>query len=387
MSPWINSVPGVLAVACSLVALSFYLLKFKLFKSLGPALTCILFAMFLSNVGIMPISHPVYGFMGSHIINLSIAVLLLNVDINSLLKLSKQPLVAMLFACLSVCVLTLAAGMFFVPMIGEEGWKIAGMFVGTYTGGSSNLNAIGVGLEASDAIIAAANAADYVIYTPFIILIMAMGSSLKNIKWFNKFWPFALTDEELLIKGGSDFLKLKEWSIQDIAWLIAVGFIIVGTSTYLSTLIPSGHASTLRILFITTIAIAVAQIKQVKALKGTQDVGLYLSLFYLSKIGFEIDLREFLNSAMAIAIFCLVVMFGSFLIHIILCRFFKIKWQYVLVAMQAAIGSSSSAAALAVASGWESLITIAIVLGVLGNAVGNYLGFGIAYMLKSLLGM
>mgnify|MGYP003177996546 CR=1 FL=1 len=36
------------------------------------------------------------------------------------------------------------------------------MFVGTYTGGSSNLTAIAVGLDASKNTIASANAADYV---------------------------------------------------------------------------------------------------------------------------------------------------------------------------------------------------------------------------------
>ena len=35
------------------------------------------------------------------------------------------------------------------------------MFVGTYTGGSSNLTAIAVGLDASKNTIASANAADY----------------------------------------------------------------------------------------------------------------------------------------------------------------------------------------------------------------------------------
>ena len=44
------------------------------------------------------------------------------------------------------------------------------MFVGTYTGGSSNLTAIAVGLDASKNTIASANAADYVVGIPTLIL-------------------------------------------------------------------------------------------------------------------------------------------------------------------------------------------------------------------------
>lgn len=47
------------------------------------------------------------------------------------------------------------------------------MFVGTYTGGSSNLTAIAVGLDASKNTIASANAADYVVGIPTLILMFA----------------------------------------------------------------------------------------------------------------------------------------------------------------------------------------------------------------------
>ncbi len=53
-------------------------------------------------------------------------------------------------------------GLVFAEKI-SEGWKVAGMFVGTYTGGSANLTAIGTGLNVSRQTLAAANAADYVI--------------------------------------------------------------------------------------------------------------------------------------------------------------------------------------------------------------------------------
>ena len=100
-------------------------------------------------------------------------------------KLSKEPVIALASAIFSVCVAALVFGVLFANKI-DEGWKVAGMFVGTYTGGSSNLTAIAVGLEASKNTIASANAADYVVGIPTLILMFATPALYKSSKWLKK---------------------------------------------------------------------------------------------------------------------------------------------------------------------------------------------------------
>lgn len=377
----ITSVPGVTAGIILIATMSLYLIKFKFFKSLGPALICILAGLLLSNIRVMPFSSPVYSYISGEIIMLGIAVMLLNVDLKGLVKLSKEPLVAMALAVITVCVVVLGLSFIFVPII-PEGWKLAGMLVGTYTGGSSNLNAIAVGLNASEDLIAAANAADYAAYPFYIVLVMYLASNLRRFKWFEKVWPYRLEENELLLKGGSTFLKPKEWSIHDIAWILTLGFCIVAASNFLSTLFPSSLQSSMKIIILTTISIVAAQFKRVQELKGTMDIGLFLSLFFLTRIGLTINIMEFLKSAILSSLFCASVMFITLILHALLCRLFKIKYQYVLVAVQSAIGSSSSSTVLAASAGWESLISVAVVLGVLGGAVGNYVGLAMAYLIK-----
>ena len=48
---------------------------------------------------------------------LGIAVMLLNVDLKGLIKLSKEPLVAMALAVITVCVVVFALSFIFVPII------------------------------------------------------------------------------------------------------------------------------------------------------------------------------------------------------------------------------------------------------------------------------
>jgi uncharacterized membrane protein len=396
MEALITSIPGVLGVICILIAFAIWGGKKPVLNKLGPAMICILGALILSNLKVIPMdeSHPVYDYLGTHIINLSIAVLLLDTDLKKIKQIGFQPFAAMLIACAVVCVMTIIGGLVFAKGIGPEGWKVAGMFVGTYTGGSSNLNAIAVALNTSSSIQGAANAADYVIYTPFIILIMWAGSSLGKIAKWNKFWPYSVPEKDLTQEGGSGYMAAKEWSILDIALMLAIGFSLVGVCTWIGNQIvatnPSSLATfraTFRILLITTVAVALAQTSFIKKIRGKGDIGFYVTLFYLVYIGATINVAEFLKAAPSIGALCVIAVFGSLLIHFFLCRLFKIKWQYGLLSMQAAIGSQSSAAALAAASGWETLVSVGVVIGLFGNAVGNYLGLGVAYLVKAILGM
>jgi uncharacterized membrane protein len=54
------------------------------------------------------------------------------------------------------------------------------------------------------------------------------------------------------------------------------------------------------------------------------------------------------------------------------------------VASQAAVGGPSSALAVAVSREWGPLVLPGIVVGLLGYAVGNYLGVGMALLVNAL---
>ena len=54
------------------------------------------------------------------------------------------------------------------------------------------------------------------------------------------------------------------------------------------------------------------------------------------------------------------------------------------VASQAAVGGPGSALAIAVAGGWRSLVLPGILVGLLGYALGTYVGMGIAGALRGL---
>ncbi len=99
-----------------------------------------------------------------------------------------------------------------------------------------------------------------------------------------------------------------------------------------------------------------------------------------------LNLGEMLNATPMIALYCLCVVAGAVFLHLVLCRIFKIEWQYYIVSSVAAIWDGPTTAMLAGAQGWKSLMPVAIILGAFGEACGNYLGIGIAFLIKSIIG-
>lgn len=387
MESLITSQGGLIAVISLCVAASFWSQKIKIFKFLGPALPGIILGIILSNTGIMPFWDEVgvYDVLFEYCVPLSLTMMLLNVNIKEWIKLSKQPLLAMLIAIMSVSTVAVVASIFLVPLI-SEGWKLAGMYVGTYTGGGSNLTAIGVGLNASPEIFGIANAGDYVVGIPVMLLFVAIPGILKKWKGLDRFWPHSLAPDELEGEDKTELFESKDWGVRDITALLAIGFTIVFLATSLSSALPPLFASAVRIILITTFALAIAQITPIRKIEGNIDLGYVFAMFFLVAIGLSIDIKGFFSDATYVILLAGTILFGGMILHLIICRLFKIKYQYVLAALVASIVDGTYSAIVVGSAGWKKLIPTAIVLGAMGNALGNYLGLGISFLIKAIIG-
>ena len=377
---------SILAVMTSMIALGFYLQRYKAIKSLGPALTIIIMGIILSNLKVVPVSTELYGTISTYAIPVSMTIMLMSVDLKEMTKLSREPLIAIFVAVLTVSIMAFLFRLVFAEKI-SEGWKVAGMFVGTYTGGSANLTAIGTGLNVSRQTLAAANAADYVIGVPTLIFMFALPAILKNSKKFKKLWPYHVEESELEDCQNEEFMESKEWSIKDIAWMLAIGFVVTEVSTILAGYFNSSFSSAARILLVTTISIIIAQLKPVKKLKGNLDLGLFVALFFLCTIGFSVDIKEFLGSTFTITLYCFSIIFASFVFHLGITRLLKIKYQYVILSIVGAIADGPTSALVAASAKWNSLVSVAVVMGVIGGVLGNYAGISVAYAIKMSLGL
>ena len=83
-------------------------------------------------------------------------------------------------------------------------------------------------------------------------------------------------------------MEAEVWSIKEIAILLAISVSIVGITTKLSGYVSPDFASAVRILLISTISIAVAQIPPVRKLKGASNLGLFFGMMFLAVVGLSL---------------------------------------------------------------------------------------------------
>ena len=386
MNALISSTQGLIFVILIMVAFSLWLQKYKVFRSLGPVLTVVVLGIVLSNTHVVPISHEFYSSLSTYCVTAGISICLLSMNVTELKKLNRQPVIALVSAIFSVCVVAIVLGIFFAPQI-TEGWKCAGMFVGTYTGGTPNLTAIATGLDCSRETLAAANAADYVVSTPLMVFLFAAPVILKASKKWNKFWPYQFTEDELGEHDAEPLMADKKWSIKDIAWLLTIGFgVSYGTTLIAQAVFPDTFWKAGRLLLVTTVSIGLAQLKPIKKLKGNLDLGLFISLTFLATIGFAVDLKQFLGSAIMMTLYVFFMLVGCILLHLVICRLLKIKYEYVVLSMVGCIVDGPTASLTAAGGNWKSLINVGLIMGVIAGACGNYVGIMVAYAVRAITG-
>jgi uncharacterized membrane protein len=109
-----------------------------------------------------------------------------------------------------------------------------------------------------------------------------------------------------------------------------------------------------------------------------------LHLFFIV-IGATSNVREVIKAGPAVFGLMILILVIHGLVVYGVGWILRIDLATICVSSQAAIGGPGSALALSMAMKWKSLVTPGIIVGIFGYAVGNYLGFGCAYLLRSVL--
>ena len=116
-------------------------------------------------------------------------------------------------------------------------------------------------------------------------------------------------------------------------------------------------------------------------------MGMLLLCFFFIASTIEADMKQMFVQGPWLFVFCGI----TFLIHVgallIFGKIFKFKIEEIVICSNASLGGPSTAAAVAAGKGWKELITPAILVGVLGYIVGNYLGVFVGNMVLKLTGI
>jgi len=224
-------------------------------KKLGfisPILICYIVGIALGNIRYIPVDTKLSMSVAEMVIPLAIPLILFSTDFVKWLHLAKKTVLSFILVIISAAVGSILAAMLFSNKV-DEYWKLSGMFVGLYTGGTPNLMAIGMGLNVREETLILANTSDVITGGLYFVFL------LTAAKWFySKFLPrFGGADG---IKENMDEAVGKPDPFGIIA-AAALSIAFTGVSAGISTLITGKIDVAVVMLLITTLGISASFIK------------------------------------------------------------------------------------------------------------------------------
>jgi len=372
-------------IITSIAATSIFLeQKYKWASKITGCVIAMVIAALFSNFKIIPTESKVYDDVWSFLVPLAIPLLLFKANIKKIWKESGRLVILFLLSSLGTLI-GVFVGFFilknFIPML----YKVSAMMTGSYIGGSVNFAAMSQSFNVPGELVSAAVVSDNLIMAVYFLLLIALPSMAFILKFLK---------QKTIVKNNSEnnfsanFWKAKEISLKDIALCIAASFAIVFVSQviadYFNSVIPASDISLSflrgmvgnKYLMITTITMILATYfpKFFGDLGGSQEIGALIIQIFFVVIGIPASVSLIVEKSPLLLVFCAIIVSVNLLVTLFFGRIFKYKIEEVVMASNANIGGPTTAAAMAIAKGWTSLIVPVMLVGCLGYVLGNYFG-------------
>ena len=361
--------------------------KVPFFGKIGPVLLLYILGVILGNIGIRPDGmSSLQDILSSAMVPLAIPMMLFGCTFR--LRETRQQLKALLTGLAAVVIAVIAGYLIFGRGL-EEGTKVGGMLTGVYTGGTINLAALKTMLNVSNETYILLNSYDMLVSFLYLTFLLTIG-----IKLFRKFLPYkadTVSDSTVSAKdltmendGNYKWLFTRE-GLKDSGKIIGITLLICALSGGIAFAFPSSAFMVIFILMLTTFGIGCSFISPIHNLPHSYDLGMYCIYIFCIVVASMADLTSLdIAGGLNLMGYLMFAVFGSLTIQAILARIFKIDADTMVIASVTFINSPPFVPMMAAAMKNRSVLVTGLTLGIIGYAVGNYLGYLMSELLKLL---
>ena len=261
--------------------------------------------------------------------------------------------------------------------------KVAAMMTGIYTGGTMNFNALGASLGVDKTLMAIVLAFEMVFTTPYIFFIIGGG-----YKVFRKILPYkdvtkkGRTDEEVATKDVENYTGMfKKSNVGGMFIGLGLSILFLAIGAGLALLLTGTLNELIVILTITTLAIIASFFKKVRELPKTFELGMFFILIFSVIVASLFDIHSVNGGSLMIGLFVLWVMVIAAGLHLLFCRIAHVSGDLFCVSQIALLCSPPFVPPVVGAMQNKKVLISGIVIGLVGYAVGTYLGVAIALLL------
>lgn len=314
---------------------------------------------------------------------LAIPLMLFNCDFKLWTKALPKTIWSLVGGILAILVAVISGYFIFrTPEIADFN-KVAAMMTGIYTGGTMNFNALGASLGVDKTQMAIVLAFEMVLTTPYIFFIIGGG-----YKVFRKVLPYqdvtrrGRKDEEVESKDVENYRGMfaKE-NVGGMLLGLGLSFIILIFGVGVA-LVTTGKLNELVIILtITTLSIIASFFKKVRELPKTFELGMFFILIFSVIVASLFDIHSVNGGSLAIGGFVAWVMIIAATLHLIFCRIAHVSGDLFCVSQIALLCSPPFVPPVVGAMQNKKVLISGIVIGLVGYAIGTYLGVAIAFVL------
>ncbi len=268
--------------------------------------------------------------------------------------------------------------------------KTLAMLVGMYTGGTLNFASLQKALDVPRDTYILVQTFDTAL--SFFLLLFVMTVGYKLFRWILPYGKDKRTAsgtqdnalksyEKETFEDYSGMFQKKTRRKLGMALLLSIACLAIGAG--LSMLLGAGLNELIIILTITTLAIAASFWKKVREIPKTFELGMYFILVFSIVIASMFDIhtlfsRESLNLLGMISF----ILVFSIALHLVFARIFKIEADLFTVSHIALLFSPPFVPPVAAAMNNRNVLVNGIIIGLIGYAVGTYLGVFMAWVLQ-----
>jgi len=362
--------------------------KYTLVNRIGTVVICYGMGLLIGNIGILPddiadFQESIYSIC----VILAIPLLLFSLDIRKWISMAGKTMLSLVLGIASVIIMVILGYFLFRDVIPDI-WKVSGVLVGFYSGGAPNAAAISLALDMESEIFILTQTYDLVVGAFTLLFLMTLAQ-----RFFLLFMrPYKQTDQEE-VGDTRDSYHDKYESYDSIfsrriflPLLAAVGLsiLILGISAGISQLFFKELNTALLILGITTLGIAASFIPRVKQIEKSFQGGIYLILVFCLVFASMADISMFSMESMPLLVYILLAVPGALLLHGILSKIFKVDVDNFLIISVALSMSPPFVPVVATSLKNREIILPGLIIGLVGYALGNYIGILVGKLIQFL---
>ncbi len=368
-------------------ALAIYLCyRYPAVNKIGTVILCYLTGITVGNLGILPEGFDAVQKNLSEVsVVLALPLLLYSMDIRKWSRLAGKTILSFALATAAIIVIAVA-GFFIIRGARLEAWKLAGMAVGLYTGGTPNLAAIKAALEVDATTFIIFHTYDTVISLIYIVFCATVAQ-----RFFLLFLPaFKKTNDG----AGSDADGLEAEDIHSYGGMLTknhllplglsllVTIAVVGISVGTGALVHENYATTVIILLITSFGIGLSFVPALRSVKKTFQLGMYIIYVFCITVGSMANFSMIIDIDWMLLFYVTFCIMGSMALHAVLCKIFRVDTDTFIITSVSAICSPPFVPVVAYGLKNREVIISGITTGIIGYAIGNYFGISLAYLIR-----